>query len=142
MKKNRGFTLVEIAASLMILGVAFVSILGMFYIGSRAGRLSEERTIAYNLLERKMEGTISKSFNAISDSLDETYDDFPGYTLDTTVNNVSPTLKEITVAIRWQGAAGIGHESITTKVCNVKRAAATKTSGKKEKWSWGSRHSK
>lgn len=144
MRGNRSsFTLVEIAASLVILGVALVSILGMFYVGSKASRLSEERTIAYNLLQRKMEEVISKIFADIAGASDETYPDFPNYTLDTSVTDLSATMKEITVSIRWPSATGgTNQETITTKLTNIDRALGTKTSGKKEGWSWGNRPSK
>lgn len=144
MKKNHsGFTLVEIAASLVIIGVALVSILGMFYVGSKAGRLSEERTIACNLLERKMEEIISRSFADIAEASGETYPDFPGYALDTSVTALSATMKEVTVSIRWPGAAGgTNRETVTTRITNTNRSLLTKTSGKKEGWSWGNRQLK
>ena len=43
-RKKRGFTLVEVALALMIVGVGVLTVVGLFYSGTDVGKLSTEET--------------------------------------------------------------------------------------------------
>jgi general secretion pathway protein I len=55
MKKNRGFTLIEVVVALAILGVGLTVIIELFSGGLRLGRASKEYTKAVNYAQMKME---------------------------------------------------------------------------------------
>lgn len=132
--KKKGFTLIEVVASLIIVGVALVAILGMFSISSRTSKLSEERVAAYNLLQRKMEEVKAKDFASIASAPNESYSGFSDYTLNTTVTNPSTYLKEVEVKIQWAvPLGGTNEETITTKMTDQDRTTSTRKPGKGEK---------
>jgi general secretion pathway protein I len=58
LKRNPGFTLIEVVVAMAILGVALVVIIELFSGGLRAGRISEEYTQAVNYAHQKMEEMI------------------------------------------------------------------------------------
>ena len=60
MKKNRGFTLIEVVIALAILGVGLTVIIELFSGGLRLGRASKEYTKAVNYAQMKMEEILLK----------------------------------------------------------------------------------
>jgi type II secretory pathway pseudopilin PulG len=131
MNREEAFTLIEVVASLIIIGVALVAILGMFYVGSKTGKMNEDRLIAYNLLQRKMEEVRAKSFTNIAGAINQNYSGFTDYTLDTTVTNISSNLKKVEVSVEWLDVFGRTRvETIATKLTNQERDVVVKESGK------------
>lgn len=61
MKKNRGFTLIEVIVALAILGIGLTVIIELFSGGLRLGRTSEEYTRAVNFARMKMEDIASQT---------------------------------------------------------------------------------
>lgn len=55
MKRNSGFTLIEVVVALAILGIGLTVIIELFSGGLRLGRVSEEYTKAVNYASMKME---------------------------------------------------------------------------------------
>ena len=59
---KKGFTLVEVVASVVIVGIAIVSVLGMYSIGNKAARLNMQKLYMYNVLQYHIEEQLSKDF--------------------------------------------------------------------------------
>jgi len=68
LKKNRpGFTLIEVAASLVILGLSLISVLRMYGFGLKTVRANYRKVVAINLLQREVEWVRAFSMNTVID---------------------------------------------------------------------------
>jgi Tfp pilus assembly protein PilV len=100
-----GFTIIEVVCSIFVLGLALVSIIGMFSMGNNIGIFTEEKLIAFTLLEEKMEELKSTSFDDLEAESRTTIFDFPDYEIEVNITDVNsnPNLKDIRVTIYWTG---------------------------------------
>lgn len=120
MNHERGFTLIEVVASLVIVGIALVAILGMFSIGSRSNSFNQDKVVACNLLQRKLEEVKCKSFDAINSDDDDEVITVNGstYTLNVEVAPLgidltdfvgdNPPLKRVRANVSWATLFGTG----------------------------------
>ncbi|HLF17543.1 MAG TPA: prepilin-type N-terminal cleavage/methylation domain-containing protein [Candidatus Omnitrophota bacterium] len=120
--KRGGFTLVEVMAAMVIVGVAFVSILGMYTVGIRISRQNRQKTEAYNLLTRKLEEIKPANFATNVNQAGFQYSGFPQYTLGVTQTAPflgNPNLKRIEVGVSWNNSFGnLQAETIITLKAN------------------------
>jgi len=121
---KRGFTLIEIAIALLILGVGFVGILSLFPVGfeatSRANNLTVATMLAQGILESaKLAGydnvdgmaTAKKTFDAPYDSFE--------YSLQVTGNVDGYALKQVDVEVYWPaGTANQKSTLLTTYIAD------------------------
>jgi len=78
-KNSKGFSLIEVAAALVMLGIVLTGAINIFSHGLENVRTFQKRTIAYNLAREKLEeysrigisnGTYSEGYGAIADFAD------------------------------------------------------------------------
>ncbi|MGI6712973.1 MAG: type IV pilus modification PilV family protein [Bacillota bacterium] len=105
---NRGFTLIEIVVSMLIITIALVPMMDMFYSSRDNYGRATETTIALNLAQGKMEELLGQ--NPVHISANSTsWLDFPysgDYTYQVNVSEADLTLKlyQIDVRVRYQVA--------------------------------------
>lgn len=116
--KEKAFTLIEVVASLVIVGIALVAMLGMFSLGSRSNVFNQDRVIACNLLQRKLEEVKCKTFGNINSNDDDEVItvNTSAYTLNVEVDplkvdltdfaGADPPLKRVTVTVSWATPSG------------------------------------
>lgn len=114
---NKGFTLIEVICSIFILGLALVALQQMVSSGFKSNAITEQRLIAYNLLEWEMEYLQSVDF-------DELYGivppdpDVSGYNIDVAVVDTANNLYTINVTISGTNAFDQLVEAISTYRAN------------------------
>ena len=65
-KNNKGFSLLEVLVALSILSVAVFSIVRLFPFGMNATKQSEQKTLAVNFAQAKIEELISQGYEQIN----------------------------------------------------------------------------
>ena len=106
---DRGFTLIEVVSSIIIIGLALVATLSMFSIGSRSNALIQQKVIAYNLLQRKLEEASTKPFSTDVGESSVTYSGYSDYSLDLTQTDSylsNSKLKRLVASISWTNPYG------------------------------------
>jgi general secretion pathway protein I len=110
-QKNRGFTLLEVMISVAIIAIALTALLGSQTQSIFFANSAKFGTMAALLAQQKMsEITIQDPTSLTSDSGDFG-DDYPGYTWEATVSDVSlegietlaDYLKQIDLTVAWGG---------------------------------------
>ena len=108
--RRRGFTLVEVAASMVFIGITLVAILKMVSMANLSQSYKKDSLIASNLLQRKMEEIRSikkNNFSAVvADAVGSAYAGYPGYILyvaESTNWKGNGYLTKIDVSIKWPG---------------------------------------
>lgn len=105
--RQKGFSLVEVIATLMLLGVSLVAVSSLFSMGNQMAAVDQGTHVVCGLLQRKMEEARSRPFD---DDVSETgvyYTGYAGYNIDVTqdVDYLGYTddgkLKRITVTVGW-----------------------------------------
>lgn len=102
--RNRGFSLVEVVASLVVMSIAMVAILGLFSYTNHYNAYKKERLIASNLLRRKIEELQCYDFTYNLNTLFGAYSEYPTYDLfvmETTNYASNPNLKKVEVTVAW-----------------------------------------
>jgi prepilin-type N-terminal cleavage/methylation domain-containing protein len=104
---KKGFTLIEVICSMFILGLALVALQQMVSTGFKTSTIIEDRLIAYNLLERKMESLHGIPFASLADESRGYLSDFTDYEMEVDVTNPidgDSNLTEIQITIYWTSA--------------------------------------
>jgi prepilin-type N-terminal cleavage/methylation domain-containing protein len=99
-RRDRGFTLIEIIMTTLILVLGFLIIASSYVAMARANRYSERQDTAINLASRVMEDLRNTRFDQIvsGEGTYGEYTDFPGYRHQTEVVDVGQ-VKQVTVRV-------------------------------------------
>ena len=123
---TKGFTIVEAVCAIAVLGMAMVSIITMFSIGTKARVINEQRIVAYNLARMKLEEAIARDWSTDVTANIPNCPDFTEYAINVT-QQINPngefnfnTLKKINVTITWTSPSG-DSISKTISTLNSKR---------------------
>lgn len=123
LKTNLGFTIVEIAASLLIIGIVVVPILRLTQLINTAQHLSERDFAAAQLIQAKMEEITSKPFAVDLSESGAVYPEFSGYAFDVVEENpyaktsgAGLALKKVTVTVSWNTVLGSRNETVSTLI--------------------------
>lgn len=104
---KKGFTLIEVICSIFILGLALVALQQMVSTGFKSSNIIEDRLIADNLLERKMESLQQAAFVGLADETRAEISDFTGYDMEVDATNPvdgDSNLTQIQITIYWTNA--------------------------------------
>ncbi|MBT3690404.1 prepilin-type N-terminal cleavage/methylation domain-containing protein [bacterium] len=99
-KNNKGFSLLEVLVALSILSVAVFSIVRLFPFGMNATKQSEQKTLAVNFAQAKIEELISQGYEQINvgtvieESLSTIDNDFSEFKRITRVKYLDSSLNE------------------------------------------------
>lgn len=101
-RDSRGFTLLEILATLIILTLGIVAIAQVFNVGLISSVDVEDTTIAMNLTQKRIEEFKNLDFDAgIVDETKANVTGFSGFQREVEVDEVETDLKEVTVTTYW-----------------------------------------
>jgi len=108
--KKQGFSLFEVLASFVIVGVALVGVMKMFSMASTVGVFKKDAIMVSNLMQRKIEEIKCKKFSVDVSESGTVYAGFPSHSFDVTqtINYLSnPFLKRVSVTVLWNDPSGI-----------------------------------
>lgn len=100
---KRGFTLIEILITLIILTGGVAIVVGVFSTGLLSSVDAENTTIAMNLAQRRMEEFKNLDFDTeIVDEARAAVTGFSGFEREVEVTETESDLKQVTVTAYWQ----------------------------------------
>ena len=108
--RRRGFSLVEILATVVILGAMAVSTLQMYSFGTRTNGIVEEELMADNLLQYKVEEAKCKPFAKNLTAVAQVVAPYTKYSFDITQNIPylgNLYLKKVTVTCKYTSLLGM-----------------------------------
>ena len=101
-----GFTILEVAIAVVVLGTALVAIARMFQLGSAVTQSDRMQVVALNLLARDAELLKERDFSSIASESRRALDDYGTYEVETTVTDIDSNFKQATVTIYWNNVMG------------------------------------
>jgi prepilin-type N-terminal cleavage/methylation domain-containing protein len=107
--KNRGFSLMEVLASMAIVGIALVAIMLAFSLGGREVVTRREELIALNVMRGKMEEIKCKKFSDVIDQSAVPCTELPSCLYQVVTVPAGPplvTLKKVELSLQWLSADG------------------------------------
>ena len=107
-KRQRGFSIIEVAISVLVLGSVLVASSQLLCIGKRAADTDKSRAVVLNELERKVEMLRQKGFDLLESEPRAPVDGGAGIDCDieVTVTEVSEYLKAVAVILYRQNDDG------------------------------------
>ncbi len=120
-RHHKGFTLLETVMSMYILLVGVLVFSGMAVFSNKVALQAKTRSAAYQVARQQMETLKSTSFDRLFEVSDTTFD-IPQEVIDAlpgktntkyevqgmyNVTDISPTMKQANVRIRWRNAAAV-----------------------------------
>lgn len=81
MKSDKGFTLLEVVISVLILGIVLVPLMGLFFGSQQRYDRSTETTIAANLAQQKIEELVGANLDTYEENPESwtEFEEYPGY---------------------------------------------------------------
>jgi len=118
-RDQRGFTIIETMASILIIAVAFLGFVGTHAISSRAQSMGENLNLATNVIDQQLELMHRQSYAGITSasSTATTVEGIP-FTYTRTVTDVGNG-KRVSVAATWTDRQGNHSLTLTTVVSQV-----------------------
>jgi prepilin-type N-terminal cleavage/methylation domain-containing protein len=107
--RQRGFSLVEVLAALLILGLVITTTLAVFIERTRRLQQASETLLAYQALANETEVRRRLNFAALDTSSPQFISDttilgpLAPFTTSVTISQASPELKNVVMSIRWNG---------------------------------------
>lgn len=132
----KGFTLIETIIAIFILSVGIISILGMFFLGSKIEKSAQMAAVATQLAQSKMEETISMPYDEISlGTTTEDYDSIDSFSSFKRVKEVScydpngaispncpdTGIKDVKISVFWKSLFRFSDTNINVKSLIAKR---------------------
>ena len=129
---QKGFTLIEVLVSLLILAIGCLSVIIMFTVSIKTNKNSTDRVNAYSLAQRKLEELVAmvEQRPAGAYPINQAQQQFPGYTFYNWSYRIQPTnvirngvtipMQAIAVGIYWPA---------TSQLANQERIILTTTAG-------------
>ena len=109
--KNRGFTLLEVMVAVAIIAIALTALLGSQSQSVSYANSAKFETMAALLAQKKMSEMVIQDPASLTSANGDFGDDYPGYTWEATVSDVSlegaedilKYLKQIDLTVAWGG---------------------------------------
>ena len=117
MLTKRGFTLLEVLISIVILTIGVVSIIWAFNTGMFASTDIENVDLALNLAQERME-YIKDTGYAFTGDTKASVSGFSAFQRQATVTMLQPNLKQIDVTVYWQMKGSETSITLTTYIAN------------------------
>ena len=120
--RDRGFTMFEVLAAMVIVALGLVSVLGLFAYGNRATALQQDRILAMSVLRRAVEEARAKDFGFdVRMPAGSSFPEYPpniSYEVLQDLNFAPPlAIKRIDVTVSWTTTGwGAQEETVTTLV--------------------------
>jgi len=115
---RKGFTLLEMLISIVVLTVGIVALVRMFNVGVFAVVEMEKEAVALNLARAKVEEVKDMSFGDIGDEARAAIFGFSGFEQEVVVSLVDTNLKQVDVTVYWTTKVQELSVTLTTLVAN------------------------
>lgn len=112
---ERGLTLVETLIAFVILVVALIPMMNMFYTSLAGYTSAAEDTIALNLAQEQLEALLATPYENIHDLRPEPYPGFQqfAYQVEVAIYDADREIKKVTVHVYPQDGSGAGVRLVT-----------------------------
>ena len=115
--RRRGFTLLEVIVSLVVLTAGLVTIMEAFTVGLKASAAAERRTVATMLLQDKMEEIKKESQLAVGSDQGDFGDNFADYKWQADLSETSIAgLLHVAVTVSWSEGRRTNELALVTLV--------------------------
>jgi type II secretion system protein I len=105
--RRRGFTLLEVIVSLVVLTTGLVMVMEAFTVGLRASAAADRRTMAALLLQDKMEELKKEPLLTAGSDEGDFGEDFADYNWRVDISETeTPGLVHVEVTVMWEGRRG------------------------------------
>lgn len=115
---RRGFTLLEILVTVVIISVGIVAVTRAFNKGLEAYNDIENVDLALNIARARMETVKISAFDDLEDMPAASDSNFPDFTVAAEVSDKTEHLKEVKVIVAWAAPGGSANVSLTTFVAD------------------------
>lgn len=112
----RGFSLIEVAIAIVVLGLVAGTVISVFAAGAKAARKTQQQTIAYNLLREKLEEKFSWPPSSEALTTVTGFTDFQRQVTVTSPYLGNANLARINVTVQWD--AGLKNQTVETIKAN------------------------
>jgi Tfp pilus assembly protein PilV len=113
MARQAGFTLLEVALAVLVLGTELVALTRMLVIGRLCADADAKRVVALQILREQAELVRARGYDGAVNEAAATVGDHPGYSRSVTATYVGGGLKSVTVTVTWNSPTGqIASESV------------------------------
>lgn len=101
-----GFTLLEVALAVLIVGTALVALTRMLTLGRLVADTDAERVVALSILREQAALVKARGSAALEDQVATALDEHPGYWQALDVTNAGDGLKLVKVTVSWNSPTG------------------------------------
>jgi prepilin-type N-terminal cleavage/methylation domain-containing protein len=106
LREQNGFTLIEVMAAVVVLGLLVVPVFSMISGGLASSSIAADKTTAVSLTQEKLEMLKAKEFHDLKSNLmpviENPVDGFSGFIRTTKISDVSSNLLIIDVTVVWK----------------------------------------
>lgn len=111
-----GFTLLEVALAVLVLGTALVALTRMLALGRLGADADAKRVVALSILREQAELAKARGFSGIESQAATTLDAHPGYTYSVSWLAMGSRLKVVTITVNWASPTGAAASDSVTFV--------------------------
>ena len=105
--RRGGFTLLEVALAVLIVGTALVALTRMLTLGRLCADADAKRVVALSILREQVELAKARGYSGLDDEAASAVDGQPGYSHSLDVMNAGNGLKLVTVTVLWNSPTGL-----------------------------------
>ncbi|OGW94264.1 MAG: hypothetical protein A3G36_03260 [Omnitrophica bacterium RIFCSPLOWO2_12_FULL_45_13] len=118
-KGKRGFSLLEIMLTILLLGTGFAMLLQVVNTGLFVGGQNEDTIIAANLAQEKIEELRNAAYPAIASEVKATVSGFSAFERQVDVTTPQTGLKQISVTVYWFAKSAETSANMVTYVSDI-----------------------
>lgn len=116
---SRGFTLLEVILTILLLAGGFVVLLEALNTGLFVSSDNESELVALNLAQEKAEELRNKTYASVANEAKAVVSGFPTFQRDVVVTTPQANLKEATITVYWNSKSTELDYSVVTYISNV-----------------------
>ncbi len=117
--KDRGFTLLEVLLTIILMVTGFVLLLQALATGLFAGGENETELVTISLAQEKMEELRNKSYSNIANETKATVSGYPAFWREVVVATPQVGLKQVSVNVYWFTKSDELNLSLVTYVSDI-----------------------
>jgi Tfp pilus assembly protein PilV len=104
--KRGGFTLLEVALAVLVLGTALVALTRMLVLGRLCADADAQRVVALSILREQAERARVRGYNSLESQAAAAVDGQPGYSRSLEVASAGVGLRLVTITVFWDSPTG------------------------------------
>ncbi|MBN1918209.1 MAG: hypothetical protein JW889_09885 [Verrucomicrobia bacterium] len=101
-----GFTLLEVALAVLVLGTSLVALTRMLTLGHLCADADAKRVVALQLLREEAELLKARGYDGVANEAADAVEGHTGYLRSVTATYVGGGLKRVTVTVSWDSPTG------------------------------------